>query len=194
MTNQPVIVPRPQATDWLLRWKDRDVIKVVTGLRRCGKSTALKLAQRALVESGVNERSIVSVDLERLDFAAPTTPQEVYDYVVARISSPSCYVFIDEPSASRALSEQSTRCMRAKTATSTSPARTPICSRASLPRRLPAVMLSSDSCRSRSRSIVVPAPPLRTNADDTELLNRLSLAGEHAVRLPTARRGRVRVP
>ena len=97
MTNQPVIVPRPQATDWLLRWKDRDVIKVVTGLRRCGKSTALKLAQRALVESGVNERSIVSVDLERLGFAAPTTPQELYDYVVARISSPSCYVFIDEP-------------------------------------------------------------------------------------------------
>ena len=97
MTNQPVIVPRPQATDWLLRWKDRDVIKVVTGLRRCGKSTALKLAQRVLVESGVNERSIVSIDLERLGFAAPTTPQELYDYVVARISSPSCYVFIDEP-------------------------------------------------------------------------------------------------
>lgn len=97
MTNQPIIVPRPQATEWLLRWKDRDVIKVVTGLRRCGKSTALKLAQRALVESGVNEESIVSVDLERLGFAAPTTPQELYDYAVARISAPSCYVFIDEP-------------------------------------------------------------------------------------------------
>lgn len=97
MTNQPVIVPRPQATEWLLRWKDRDVIKVVTGLRRCGKSTALKLAQRALVESGVNEESIVSVDLERLDFSAPTTPQELYDFVVSRINSPSCYVFIDEP-------------------------------------------------------------------------------------------------
>lgn len=97
MTNQQVIVPRPQATEWLLHWKDRDVIKVVTGLRRCGKSTALRLAQRALVESGVNERSIVSIDLERLGFAAPTTPQELYDYAVARISSPSCYVFIDEP-------------------------------------------------------------------------------------------------
>lgn len=97
MTNQPIIVPRPQATEWLLRWKDRDVIKVVTGLRRCGKSTALKLAQQALVESGVNEESIVSIDLERMGFAAPTTPQELYDYAVARISSPNCYVFIDEP-------------------------------------------------------------------------------------------------
>ena len=97
MTNQPVIVPRPQATEWLLRWKDRDVIKVVTGLRRCGKSTALKLAQQALVESGVSEGSIVSIDLERMGFAAPTTPQELYDCAVARISYPSCYVFIDEP-------------------------------------------------------------------------------------------------
>ncbi len=97
MANQPVIVPRPQATEWLLRWKDRDVIKVVTGLRRCGKSTALKLAQQALVESGVDEGSIVSIDLERMGFAAPSTPQELYDYAVARISSPSCYVFIDEP-------------------------------------------------------------------------------------------------
>ncbi|MBM6905805.1 ATP-binding protein [Collinsella tanakaei] len=97
MTNQPVIVPRPQATEWLLRWKDRDVIKVVTGLRRCGKSTALKLAQQALVESGVDEGSIVSIDLERMGFAAPTTPQELYDYAVTRIRSPSCYVFIDEP-------------------------------------------------------------------------------------------------
>ncbi|WP_066829180.1 ATP-binding protein [Collinsella ihumii] len=97
MTNQPVIVPRPQATEWLLRWKDRDVIKVVTGLRRCGKSTALKLAQQALGESGVDEGSIVSIDLERMGFSAPTTPQELYDYAVARISSPNCYVFIDEP-------------------------------------------------------------------------------------------------
>ena len=97
MTNQPVIVPRPQVTEWLLRWKDRDVIKVVTGLRRCGKSTALKLAQQALVESGVDEGSIVSIDLERMGFAAPTTPQELYDYAVTRIRSPSCYVFIDEP-------------------------------------------------------------------------------------------------
>lgn len=97
MTNQPVIVPRPQATEWLLRWKDRDVIKVVTGLRRCGKSTALKLAQQALVESGVSEGSIVSIDLERMGFAAPTTPQELYDCAVARIGYPSCYVFIDEP-------------------------------------------------------------------------------------------------
>ncbi len=97
MTNQPVIVPRPQATEWLLRWKDRDVIKVVTGLRRCGKSTALKLAQQALVESGVSEGSIVSIDLERMGFAAPTTPQELYDCAVARIGYPSCYMFIDEP-------------------------------------------------------------------------------------------------
>lgn len=97
MTNQPLIVPRPHATDWLLRWKDRDVIKVITGLRRCGKSTVLKLAQQAFLESGISEQAIISVDLERMGFAAPASPQELHDYVVARIATPHCYVFIDEP-------------------------------------------------------------------------------------------------
>ena len=32
------LIERPQYTDWLQRWKDRDVIKVITGLRRCSKT------------------------------------------------------------------------------------------------------------------------------------------------------------
>lgn len=43
------IIPRPEAVKWMQRWRDRDVIKVVTGLRRCGKSTVLRLAQRTFM-------------------------------------------------------------------------------------------------------------------------------------------------
>lgn len=97
MTNQPRIVPRPQATEWLRRWRDRDVIKVITGLRRCGKSTTLKMAREAFQEDGVDPDALISVDLERMGFSAPATPQELYDYVAAHIKDERCYVFIDEP-------------------------------------------------------------------------------------------------
>ena len=47
------LIERPQYTDWLQRWKDRDVIKVITGLRRCGKSMVLELFRRSLVAEGI---------------------------------------------------------------------------------------------------------------------------------------------
>lgn len=91
------MIPRPKAMEWMAHWKNRDLIKVVTGLRRCGKSTVLKLAQEAFVRSGVHERAIISVDLERMAFDAPKTPQELYELVVSRLVEPISYVFIDEP-------------------------------------------------------------------------------------------------
>ena len=91
------IIPRPEAVKWMQRWRDRDVIKVVTGLRRCGKSTVLRLAQRAFMEAGVSETSIIALDLEKMGFDAPSTPRELYELAVSQFSEPRSYVFIDEP-------------------------------------------------------------------------------------------------
>lgn len=97
MTDAENLIPRQKAMDWLLRWKDRDVIKVVTGLRRCGKSTVLALAREAMRQSGVAKTSIVDIDLEKMGFSAPTTPEGLYELADSRIQGTRSYVFIDEP-------------------------------------------------------------------------------------------------
>lgn len=51
----------------LLRWRDKDVIKVVTGVRRCGKSTLMELLKRELRSQGVADDHIVHINLELLE-------------------------------------------------------------------------------------------------------------------------------
>lgn len=89
---------RPPAVSWLKRWQDRDVIKVVTGIRRCGKSSVLKLMQEELLAQGVPPNAIISIDLEQLAFEAPSTPKGLFDLVISRLppAEETSYVFLDE--------------------------------------------------------------------------------------------------
>ncbi|HJF65871.1 MAG TPA: ATP-binding protein [Slackia equolifaciens] len=89
-------IERPQAMEWLRRWRNRDVIKVVTGIRRCGKSTVLALAQQELLRDGTPKNAIISLDIEKMAFDAPKTAKELYDLVVSQIKAQTNYVFIDE--------------------------------------------------------------------------------------------------
>lgn len=93
---KPALFDRPDAAAWLMRWRDRDVIKVVTGIRRCGKSSVLKLMQRSLLETGVPDRAIVSFDLEKMGFDAPSTSKELYDLVVSKLVEERSYIILDE--------------------------------------------------------------------------------------------------
>lgn len=90
------MIARPQYIDWLVRWKDEDVIKVVTGLRRCGKSSVLKLFQDHLREGGTGESNIVSINFESLDEEYPAEAKPLYDYVVQSLGGGTNYVFLDE--------------------------------------------------------------------------------------------------
>ena len=47
------MIPRPYYMEWLQRWKDKDAIKVVTGMRRAGKSTILKMLQKELMQGEI---------------------------------------------------------------------------------------------------------------------------------------------
>ena len=58
------MIERRAYLDALWRWKDKQVIKVITGIRRCGKSTLMALYQQELVERGVAREQILSVNLE----------------------------------------------------------------------------------------------------------------------------------
>lgn len=90
------LVNRAQYLDKLKKWKDKDLIKVVTGIRRCGKSTLFSLFIDYLKSTGVDDLHIIAINLESLDneFA---TYKELYDHVKSKIvDNEMHYVFLDE--------------------------------------------------------------------------------------------------
>ena len=90
------LVNRPVYLDWLNRWKNRDVIKVATGLRRCGKSSVLELFRRQLREGGIADSNILSINFESWNEEYPLDARELYRYIVQRLGSGTNYVFLDE--------------------------------------------------------------------------------------------------
>lgn len=78
------------------KWKDEDLIKVVTGIRRCGKSTLLELFIEYLKEEKIDEEHIVSINLESLEYNFSNC-KDLYFYVVSKIKDDKKYhVFLDE--------------------------------------------------------------------------------------------------
>lgn len=72
----------------LIAFKDTEPVKVVTGIRRCGKSTLLKLMQKYLLNSGVEQNQIISINFESLEFQ-DMSYKDLYNYVKSRIESNS---------------------------------------------------------------------------------------------------------
>ncbi len=88
---------RTEYMDKLLAFRDKQLIKVVTGVRRCGKSTLLELFRDRLRSEGVEERQIVSVNLEDYDFLPLRDPAALHAYIKERIvPDAATYVFLDE--------------------------------------------------------------------------------------------------
>ena len=56
-------IQRPEYLDKLIAFREKQLIKVVTGIRRCGKSTLLELYQEYLMEQGIAEEQIISINL-----------------------------------------------------------------------------------------------------------------------------------
>ena len=80
-----------------MQWRDKHVIKVITGIRRCGKSTLLMQFQQLLREEKVSEKQIISVNLEDLAFENLRDYRELYRYITARmVSGRKNYIFLDE--------------------------------------------------------------------------------------------------
>ena len=91
------MVERKAYLERLIRWKDEQVIKVVTGIRRCGKSTLLLQYQAWLKAHGVAERQIVSVNFEELEYEELLDYRKLYAYLKERlIPGEKVYIFLDE--------------------------------------------------------------------------------------------------
>lgn len=90
------MIERTEYLEQLKRFKDKDLIKVVTGIRRCGKSTLFELFINYLKETGVKDDQIIKINLEDADYNFESY-KELYDYVNKQIDSKkNYYIFLDE--------------------------------------------------------------------------------------------------
>ncbi|MDD7495094.1 MAG: ATP-binding protein [Eubacteriales bacterium] len=91
------MIERTNYIEKLLGWKDEQVIKVVTGIRRCGKSTLLRQYQDALRQRGVSEEQIISINFEELENEPLLDYRALYDHIKARLcGGRMTYIFLDE--------------------------------------------------------------------------------------------------
>ena len=90
------MVERKEYLEELKRWKEKDLIKVVTGIRRCGKSTLFDLFIDYLKSIGVSEKQIIKINLEDADYDFKDY-KELYNYIKTNlIPDKMNYVFLDE--------------------------------------------------------------------------------------------------
>lgn len=91
------VVERKEYLEHLIQWKDEQVIKVVTGIRRCGKSTLLLQYQEWLKASGVSDEQIVSINFEELEYEELQDYKKLYAYLKDRLcKGKMTYIFLDE--------------------------------------------------------------------------------------------------
>ncbi|PQL13432.1 ATPase [Veillonella sp. S13053-19] len=91
------LIQREQYLAFLRRHKDQDVIKVVSGVRRCGKSTLFEVFKQELLASGVKANQIISINFEDLEYEPLQEYHALHEYIVERlIPDIPMYVFLDE--------------------------------------------------------------------------------------------------
>ena len=92
-----MLIQRPEYLRFLKEWREQQVIKVVTGIRRCGKSTLFDLFREDLKADGVSDEQIIAINLEDVAFEDLHHYRALYDYVKSRmIPDKMNYIFLDE--------------------------------------------------------------------------------------------------
>ena len=80
-----MVIQRKEYLNKLIAFKDKQLIKIVTGIRRCGKSTLLDIYKEWLKEQGVKENQIISINFEDLDYEELTDYKKLYKYLKLHI-------------------------------------------------------------------------------------------------------------
>ena len=91
------MIERTEYLNVLKRFKDKEVIKVISGIRRCGKSTLLEMYKEYLLNNDVKEDQIISINLEDLKYNFITDYMSLYNYINDNLNlKKKNYVLIDE--------------------------------------------------------------------------------------------------
>ena len=92
-----MIIERREYLNKLIAWKDKKIIKIVTGVRRCGKSMLLEIYQNCLREQGVEQEQIIAINFEDLDYEELTDYKKLYQYLKTHlVENKMTYIFLDE--------------------------------------------------------------------------------------------------
>ncbi|MDR3071567.1 MAG: ATP-binding protein [Endomicrobium sp.] len=91
------MISRTEYLNKLISFKDKDLIKVITGIRRCGKSTLLKIYSDYLKSIGVKDNQIVFINFENFENSNLSNPVELHRYIESKTASKQMhYILLDE--------------------------------------------------------------------------------------------------
>lgn len=91
------LINREEYLAWLHAWRDKQIIKVVSGVRRCGKSTLFSLFKNQLLKNGVRQEQIISINFEAIEYEALQDYHQLYNYIVEHLQEgQQNYIFLDE--------------------------------------------------------------------------------------------------
>ncbi len=92
-----MIIKRQEYLDFLIEWKEQQIIKVISGIRRCGKSTLFELFQDYLFNNGVEKSQIISINLEEAEYEQLCEYHALYEYIKSKMLPDKMnYIFLDE--------------------------------------------------------------------------------------------------
>lgn len=92
-----MLVNRKEYLNKLIALKDKKIIKIITGVRRCGKSTLMEIYKGYLIKNGIDNKNIISINFEDYDFYDLREPSKLYSYIKERLNSENQnYIFLDE--------------------------------------------------------------------------------------------------
>ncbi|WDD88029.1 ATP-binding protein [Fusobacterium nucleatum] len=90
-------IDRKEYLDFLIKSKDKQIIKVVSGVRRCGKSTLFEIYKDYLLKNGVEKIQIISINFEDMDYEELTDYKKLYEYIKSKMfTDKKKYIFLDE--------------------------------------------------------------------------------------------------
>lgn len=91
-------IPRQEYLKTLISLRDKDIIKILVGVRRCGKSTVMQMFRNYLTEQGIDDKQIISLNFEELENQQFLTDLEgLYYHIINQLDlAKPCYVFLDE--------------------------------------------------------------------------------------------------
>ena len=91
------MIERNEYLQKLIAFKDKKLIKVVSGIRRCGKSTLLEIYQDYLIKNGIDLCQIIYINFEDPDNEELTDYKKLYEYIKAKlVPKKTTYIFLDE--------------------------------------------------------------------------------------------------
>ena len=89
-------INRPHYLNFLLSHKDKQIIKVVSGIRRCGKSTLFEIYKQYLIDLGISHKQIISINLEDITYQDKSYKELYYDIKKQLVNNQMTYIFLDE--------------------------------------------------------------------------------------------------